>query len=182
MSAFSDQRFRGLVYRALNPLYARDPLSGRGAALHGGRFNAKGTEALYTALDPKTALFEANQVGDLQPTVLVSYRAEIGPIFDSRDTQSLKNRGASPELLADAGWRRAMIEAREVPTHNFARDLIADGYVGLLVRSYAKGSSDTDLNLVLWRSTDPGCSLTVIDDENRLKSAVPDKDEKPPSE
>ena len=96
--------------------------------------------------------------------------------------QIMAARRASPELLANAGWRSAMLEARDVPTHNFGRDLISDGYVSLLVRSYAKGPSDENLNLVLWRWTDPGCSLTVIDDENRLKSAVPDKDEKPPSE
>ena len=36
-------RFTGFLYRALNPVYARDPLSGRGAKLYGGRFNPKGT-------------------------------------------------------------------------------------------------------------------------------------------
>ena len=58
-----DGRYRGPLYRALNPVYAREPLSGRGAELYGGRFNAKGTPALYTSLDPATALREANQVG-----------------------------------------------------------------------------------------------------------------------
>jgi len=39
-------RFTGFLYRALNPVYARDPLSGRGAQLYGGRFNPKGRRAL----------------------------------------------------------------------------------------------------------------------------------------
>ena len=49
-----DGRYAGPLYRALNPVYARAPLSGRGAELYGGRFNAKGTPALYTSLDPTT--------------------------------------------------------------------------------------------------------------------------------
>ena len=76
-----DGRYTGPLYRALNPVYAREPLSGRGAELYGGRFNAKGTPALYTSLDPATALREANPVGRPQPTTLVSYKADLGPIF-----------------------------------------------------------------------------------------------------
>jgi RES domain-containing protein len=30
--------FQGKLYRALNPIYAREPLSGRGAELYGGAF------------------------------------------------------------------------------------------------------------------------------------------------
>ena len=76
--------YRGPLFRALNPIYAREPLSGRGAELYGGRFNARGTPALYTALDPATALREASQVGSRQPTVLVSDRAGVGAVFDAR--------------------------------------------------------------------------------------------------
>lgn len=91
-------RFRGPLYRALNPVYAREPLSGRGAELHGGRFNAKGTPALYAALAVMTAVREANQVGALQPTTLVSYDAEIERIFDTRDAAAL----AAEEMDASA--------------------------------------------------------------------------------
>ena len=164
----TDGRFSGKLYRALNPVYSREPLSGRGAELYGGRFNAKGTPALYTALDPATALREANQVGSLQPTVLVSYNADLGPIFDTRDPRGLQKRGVSDQTLADPGWRTAMLERCHVPTQDFARGLITDGFVGLLIRSYAKGASETNLNIVLWRWTGDGCALSVIDDENRL--------------
>ena len=86
-------RFTGKLYRALNPVYAREPLSGRGAELYGGRFNPKGMPALYTSLSVMTALKEANQVGNLQPTTLVSYDAEIEGIFDSRDEEALGAEG-----------------------------------------------------------------------------------------
>src|SRR5690606_4555103 len=52
----------GKLYRALNPVYAREPLSGRGAELYGGRFNPKGMPALYASTSVLTALREANQV------------------------------------------------------------------------------------------------------------------------
>jgi RES domain-containing protein len=58
-------RYAGLLCRALNPIYASDPLSGRGAELYGGRFHPKGMPALYASQSPMTALREVNQVGAL---------------------------------------------------------------------------------------------------------------------
>lgn len=160
--------YTGPLYRALNPVYAREPLSGRGAELYGGRFNAKGTPALYTTLEPTTALREANQVGSLQPTILVSYEADLGPVFDTRDGAALARRGMTESDLADPGWRIRMIEGQDVPTQDFARHLIDDGFAGLLIRSFAKGAAATDFNIVLWRWTGPDCALKVVDDEDRL--------------
>ncbi len=164
----SDGRYKGPLYRALNPVYARAPLSGRGAELHGGRLNAKGTPALYTALDPTTALREANQAGSLQPTVLVSYIADLGPIFDTRDAQQLARWGMSDNALADPGWRMKMFDGRAVPTQDFAENLIAEGFAGILVPSYAKGAPPNAMNIVLWKWTGEGCDLKVVDDEDRL--------------
>lgn len=158
-------QYHGPLYRALNPVYAREPLSGRGAGMFGGRFNPQGCETLYTALDPATALREANQVGDLQPTTLVQYRADLGPVFDTRDIDGLATFGMTPDGLADHGWRSAMLDGRPVPTQNFAKALIADGFAGMLVRSYASGAAAGSLNLVLWSWSE---GLTVVDDENRL--------------
>ena len=163
-----DGRYSGPLYRALNPVYARDPLSGRGAELYGGRFNAKGTPALYAALSPVTALREANQAGSLQPTVLESYRADLGPIFDTRNSSQLERRGMSEDALADPGWRTRMFEGNAVPTQDFARELMADGLAGLLIRSYAKGASWAAFNMVIWRWADGHCDLEVVDDEDRL--------------
>lgn len=168
-------RYEGPLYRALNPVYAREPLSGRGAEFHGGRFNPKGIPALYTALDPTTALREANQVGSLQPTVLVSYRADLGPILDTRDLGAGDRYAITLEALADPGWRAAMLEGRPVPTQDFAKALMKDGFAGLLVRSFAKGTTAANLNLVLWRWTADGCSLEVVDDEDRLGRMIPSR-------
>ena len=160
--------FRGTLYRALNPLYARDPLSGEGAARFGGRFNPRGTPALYTALTIGTAIREANQVGDLQPTTLVAYRADLANLFDCRDTAALSAFDMTPRRLADPAWREAMRKGKHAPTQRFALTLIAAGHPGLLVRSFARGAGPDDLNLVLWRWSEQGAALSVIDDGNRL--------------
>lgn len=52
--------FTGLLYRAHNPVWSREPLPGEGAARFGGRFNSIGRTALYTLLAPDTALRKAN--------------------------------------------------------------------------------------------------------------------------
>lgn len=162
--------FRGILYRALNPIYARDPLSGRGAELYGGRFNKKGTPALYTSLSVMTAIREANQVGSLQPTTLVSYETEIEHIFDSRDETALKSRQMDAGALADTTWRDQMKVAGEARTQTFAHRLFEDGYSGLLVRSFAPGANADDLNLVLWRwGPELPARLVLIDDEERLR-------------
>lgn len=162
--------FSGKLYRALNPVYASEPLSGRGAQLYGGRFNPKGVPALYASLSVMTALREANQVGNLQSTTLVSYDAEIDGVFDCRDRQALQAEGMDAAGLADGTWRDQMKATGEARSQAFARRLIAGGYRGLLVRSFAPGANETDLNLVLWVWSDAApARLTLIDDEGRLQ-------------
>ena len=161
--------YRGLLYRAINPIRAREPLSGEGARLHGGRFNAKGVPALYTALSVMTAIREANQIGTLQPTTLVCYEADITPNFDATDADALGAYDMTPGDLAAEDWRLQMRAHGKAPTQILAERLIADGYAGLRVPSFAKGASVEDLNMVLWvlGSTLPA-KLVLIDDEGRL--------------
>ena len=162
-------QYKGKLYRALNPVYAREPLCGRGAELYGGRFNSKGTPALYTSLTIMTALKEANQAGNLQPTTLVSYDADLEPLFDTRDANALHDHGVNVQALGATTWRDDMKVLGEAPTQRLARDLKNAGFCGLVVRSFAPGTTDADLNIVLW--TWGGSApkrLTLIDDEGRL--------------
>jgi RES domain-containing protein len=161
--------YRGPLYRALNPVYAREPLSGRGAELYGGRFNPKGIPALYSSLSVMTALREANQAGSLQPTTLVAYDAEIERVFDCRDEAALRAEGMDAAEIADSTWRDQMKSSGNARTQSFARRLIDVGFHAILVRSFAPGATGDDLNLVLWKWSDAAPSrLTLIDDENRL--------------
>jgi RES domain-containing protein len=161
--------YRGKLYRALNPVYARTPLSGRGAALYGGRFTPKGMPALYASLSIMTALREANQVGDLQPTTLVCYDADIASVFDARDAAAVASFGLDSAALADPAWRDRMRVDGKATTQALALALVAAGFHGLLVRSFAVGASADDLNLVLWHWGDAAPSrLVPIDQEGRL--------------
>lgn len=161
-------RYRGLLYRALHPVRARQPLSGEGARLHGGRFNPKGVPALYTSLSVMTAVREANQVGALQPTTLVSYGADLAPVFDAADPDALARYGMSPAMLAADDWRIAMRQGK-APSQVFAERLIADGYAGLRVRSFARGADAADINMVLWVwGPDLPTRLVLNDEAGRL--------------
>lgn len=168
--------WHGTIYRALNPRWMREPLSGEGARRHGGRFNLRGRAALYTALDPMTAVAEASQVGQpLQPVTLVSYAAALGPVFDATDGAALARYGCSAADLAAPDWRLRMGAARApagtpVPTGGapgqmLAERLIAAGYVAMLVPSYARIAQQGARNLVLWEWQG---RISVNDSEGRL--------------
>ena len=161
--------YRGLLYRALNPIRAREPLSGEGARLHGGRFNPKGIPALYTAISVMTAIRETNQIGTLQPTTLVSYDADITPIFDATDAEALGDYGVTLAEIAADDWRVRMLADGKAPTQVLAEKLIADGYAGMQVQSFAKGAAAGDLNIVLWKwGRALPARLVLNDDEGRL--------------
>jgi len=163
-------KFTGILYRAINPVYAMDPLSGRGAQRYGGRFNRRGRPALYFALSPETALRESNQVGTLQPSTLVAYDAHLSPLFDARDTEALTRFEFNTRALGNDDWRDQMNVSGVAPTQTLAETLINEGFIGMLVPSYARGATESEYNLVLWlwESTDE-VKINVIDDEDRLK-------------
>lgn len=162
--------FRGSLFRATNPVYAREPLSGEGARLHGGRFNRRGRPALYLALDPVTVIREMARGGPLQPTMVVEIAAEIDNLFDTRDAAVLAAWGTSAAQLADPEWRLKMLRRERVPTQDLAERLIEAGHPGMIVRSFAPGTGEGDLNVVLWRwGETTAARLLVIDDEGRLR-------------
>lgn len=164
-------RFAGAVYRALNPVWAAQPLSGEGAARFGGRSNPKGFDALYTALSPVTAMKEANQAGSFQPITLIACNADIDPVFDARDPAILATRGLTPADLARSDWREDMRTRGIAPTQQLALDLIGQGYHGLLAPSYAPSATINCVNLVLWNWSDATPTLLgLIDDDDRLRT------------
>ena len=162
-------QIQGLLYRALNPIYAQDPLSGLGAERFGGRLNEIGVPTLYTSTAPETAIRESNQVGTLQPTTLVAYQADIQPVFDGTEEKALRAFGMTPEILSESGWRN-LSRNGPAPTQSFANRLIAEGFAGIQLPSFARGAPRNAINVVLWRWGDTmPTKLTVIDDQDRLR-------------
>ena len=163
-------RFQGLVYRAHNPEWSWTPLSGEGARRHGGRFNRRGVPALYTSLSPLTAIREAQPLGrPMQPLVLCAYEVDAEPVFDVRDEERRRAFDVNDSDLACPTWEAEMLAGEFPASQALADRLIAAGFAGMRVRSFAAGTGVDDFNLVMWRWS-PGRPhrVVLIDDEGRL--------------
>ena len=160
--------FVGRTYRAHNPRWAGDPLSGESAARHGGRFNRKGTVALYTSLDPMTAWYEAQQafVFKPQPMTLVAYDVDCARVADLTRPLILSAIGFAAGDLACA-WEDLWDRSETPPTWLIADHLIGLDAHGALAPSQAPGARQDAANLMFWdRSSE--CRVEVIDDFGRL--------------
>lgn len=164
-------RLTGLVYRAHHPRWAFDPASGQGAALHGGRFNPKGMEALYTARRLETAWLEAQQGFPFkaQPMTMCAYAVDCEDVVDLTDTSELDRLGITPSDLSPS-WEDLASRGQVPPGWALARRLVKEGAAGILVPSYAPGAvAKADINAVFWRwSTAPPHQVRVVDDTGRL--------------
>ena len=144
-------RFKGECFRAHDPNWAWNPLSGAGAALKGRRFNWPGLEALYLSLSFNTVFREVSGgfAHRLTPYVLCSYDVDCDDVADLRTEADRAVLGVAISDLACA-WGDALIARREPESWGVTRRLRADGYAGILVPSFANGTTADDQNLVLW--------------------------------
>ena len=137
----------------LSPRWAHRPLSGEGAAKHGGRYNEPGLPALYMSEAFATAVAEYEQDLGIRPGTLCAYDVEAEPIVDLNDDGALRAAGVTEADLACSWKRIALIDKERPPTWDLARRLVAQGVAGVLVPSVRAGRS---VNLVLWRWNDDG--------------------------
>ena len=159
-------RFRGLVYRAHNPQWSWTPLSGEGARRHGGRFNRRGFAALYTSLTPLAAIREA------QPLTLCAYEVDAEPVFDALDEERRRALGVLDSEIACPAWEARMLAGGIPASQALADRLVAAGYAGMRVRSFAAGAGVDDVNLVMWTwGSERPVRVALIDDAGRLSGA-----------
>ena len=163
-------KFEGTCYRAHDPRWSFNPLSGDGAAIRGGRFNPKGMPALYLALGVMTAIKEANQgfAHKIDPCLLCSYEVDCDDIADLREPSSRAEHKVDFDDIACA-WFSLLADGEEPPSWSVARRLYATGAAGVLVPSFAPEAKAQDQNLVLWRWSDQlPHRVRVFDPSGRL--------------
>jgi RES domain-containing protein len=164
-------KFQGLAYRAHDPRWSFKPLSGDGAAVHGGRFNPAGTPALYLSLDPMTAIKEAAQgfVRKFEPYVLCTYEIDCEDLIALRKEEERSAASVGMDELA-CPWFAEAAAGRQPASWRLALKLIADGAAGLLAPSFVReATQEADTNLILWRwSGRPPHKVAVFDPSGRL--------------
>ena len=163
-------RVRRLVYRAHNPQWSWTPLSGEGARRFGGRFNRRGLPALYTSLNPLTAIREAQPLGrPMQPLTLRAYEVDAEPVFDALDEKRCRALGVLDSHLACPAWEAEMLAGSVPASQALADRLIAAGYAGMRVHNFAAGAGVDDVNLVMWRwGSERPARVVLIGDEGRI--------------
>lgn len=144
-------RLKTIAYRGHNPRWSFAPLSGAGAAVHGGRFNPKGVEALYLALSPQGAFLEATQGFSYKfnPLTLCSYDVDCDTILDLTDAAELAAHGVSTAML-QAPWALNLSENTR-PQSWRVYDALVSAHAGIVVPSFAHNATPEMKNLVLWR-------------------------------
>ena len=159
------------LWRMLSIRYQRSPLSGEGAALHGGRWNRTGQPALYLARDPATAVAEFYQ-GLPKPGTLAPYTLTSSAIADFTDGHG-GPRDAAVAAAIEAEWKQiALIDGDTPPGWSLAEAAIEAGAEGALAPSVQNAGGVT---LVLWRWHDAGqpgegAALELIDPMAALSS------------
>lgn len=146
-------RFAGRCYRGHDPAWSFTPISGKGAALTGGRFNRKGEPTLYLSLDVMTSFLECAQglAKRLQPLTMCEYDVDCDGIADLRKDASRAAHGVDLGELGCA-WLDFQLARRQAPSW-FVADRLKEGsgHSGILVPCFVPGATDANVNLVLWR-------------------------------
>jgi RES domain-containing protein len=151
-------------------MWSFSPMSGEGAAKIGGRFNRKGESRLYLALDIITAINECTQglTQRLQPLTICEYDVDCEPIADLRTEASRAVSGITMDDLGCA-WLTYLRAGKVAPSWLIVDALMADGFAGMTVPSFAPGAGPENNNLILWRwGPDLPTRVTVFDPSGRL--------------
>ena len=107
----------------------------------------------------------------MQPVTLCAYEVDAEPVFDALDASQREALGVKTDEIVCRNWEREMLAGIVPASQRLADRLIAAGYAGMRVQSFAPGTGPDDLNLVFWRwgAHRPG-KVVLIDDEDRLLS------------
>jgi RES domain-containing protein len=161
--------FSAFAYRAHDPKWAFDPLSGEGASIHGGRFNPKGVPALYLATTLEGAVLEASHgfAYRFEPLTICTYEIAAIEIGDLTDGVLLAVEGINIDDLGSP-WMLETSEGNR-PRSWSVYDKLAKRWAGISVPSFARCARSEFRNIVLWRwNTGPLDRVSIFDPNNRL--------------
>lgn len=162
-------KFSGLAYRAHDPKWAFDPLSGEGAAIHGGRFNPKGVPALYLATSLEGAVLEASHgfAYRFEPLTICTYEIASIDLADLTDEAVLSDAGITHDDLAGA-WLLERSGGKR-PRSWKVHEKLSRRRAGIHVPSFARNARPDFRNIVLWRwNTGPEDRISIFDPNDRL--------------
>jgi RES domain-containing protein len=155
-------------WRILAPKWAYDPLSGEGAARFGGRFNPKGTPALYLSEEIDTAFAEYQQDLLVRPGTFCAYQLDVAGIIDLCNPSTQAAIRINEQILLSPWKEILLVQKRQPPTWDLVVQLLKFGVTGVRVPSAQKQGG---VNLVLWRwNDDPSRRIGVLDPRCELPS------------
>jgi RES domain-containing protein len=154
-----------VLWRAYVPRWAYAPLSGEGAARHGGRWNAPGQATLYAARELSTAWAEYNQGFVQHPALILQLRVEGARLVDLTDAGELARLGVDAAIHR-AEWRDLMLKGDTPPSHALAERLLREGAHGVI---YPSVMSPGGSCVALWAWNREGAPrVEAVDPEGRL--------------
>lgn len=153
-------------WRILAPKWAYDPLSGEGAARFGGRFNPKGTPALYLSEEIDTAFAEYQQDLLVRPGTFCAYQLDVAGVVDLCNPATRESLNIDEQTLLCPWKEILLVQKRQPPTWDLVLQLLKLGIIGVRVPSVQKQGG---VNVVLWHwNDDPARRVTVLDPKREL--------------
>ena len=107
----------------------------------------------------------------MQPLTLCAYEVDTEPVFDAHSEELRRSLGITEFDLLCPTWEAEMLAGAVPASQALADRLIAAGYAGMQVQSFAVGTGADDLNLVMWKwGSERPARVVLIDDEGRLSA------------
>lgn len=165
-----DARSGRCCWRVLTPRWASRPLSGEGAAIHGGRWNRNGTPALYLSEPgmfggPVSTAWAEFQQG-LTPRIgtVAPYELRIERLVDLTVAATRDFLGFSEADMA-CPWKEVFVAGGDPPTWAMAERLRSLDVQAARVPSVVMHGG---VNVVVWEMDDRTCDVRVIDPDSAL--------------